>query len=66
METNSRGLIPTPKSRFLKVKCLDCQSEQVIFGCAATEVKCNTCGKVLAVPRSSKAKIKTQIIAVLT
>ncbi|NHI91602.1 MAG: 30S ribosomal protein S27e [Candidatus Lokiarchaeota archaeon] len=66
METNSRGLIPTPKSRFLKVKCLDCQAEQVIFGCASSEVKCNTCGKVLAVPRSSKAKIKTQIIAVLT
>lgn len=66
MESNTQGMIPTPKSRFLKVKCLDCQSEQVIFGCAATEVKCNTCGKVLATPRSSKAKIKTQIIAVLT
>ncbi|MHA1784627.1 MAG: 30S ribosomal protein S27e [Candidatus Helarchaeota archaeon] len=66
MESNIKGLIPMPKSRFLKVKCLDCQSEQIIFGCASTEVKCNACGKVLAQPRSSKAKIKTQIMAVLT
>ena len=66
METDTTGLIPMPKSRFLKVKCLECQAEQVIFGCAATIVKCNTCGKVLAEPRGSKAKIKTQILTVLT
>ena len=64
--TNTSKLIPTPKSRFLKVKCLECQAEQVIFGCASTIVKCNTCGKVLAEPRGSKAKIKTQILTVLT
>ncbi|MHA1232240.1 MAG: 30S ribosomal protein S27e [Candidatus Helarchaeota archaeon] len=54
-----------PRSRFLKVKCLDCDSDQVIFGCASTVVKCIVCGRVLAEPRGGKAQIKTRIVAVL-
>ena len=54
-----------PRSRFLKVKCLDCESDQVIFGCASSVVKCNVCGRVLSEPTSGKAKIKTRIVAVL-
>ncbi|MHA1377277.1 MAG: 30S ribosomal protein S27e [Candidatus Helarchaeota archaeon] len=60
------SLVPQPKSRFLRVKCLDCGSEQIIFGCASTVVHCLVCDKVLTQPRGSKAKIKTQIISVLT
>ncbi|MHA1298472.1 MAG: 30S ribosomal protein S27e [Candidatus Helarchaeota archaeon] len=60
------NLVPQPKSRFLRVKCLDCGSEQIIFGCASTQVRCLVCDKVLTIPRGSKAKIKTQIISVLT
>ena len=60
------NIIPQPKSRFLRVKCLDCGTEQIIFGCASTVVKCLVCDKVLTQPRGSKAKIKTQIISVLT
>lgn len=59
-------LIRRPKSRFLKVKCLECGNEQTIFGCASTLVKCLVCDKVLAQPRGSKAKIRTQIEKVLT
>ena len=54
-----------PRSRFLRVKCLDCESDQVIFGCASTVVKCNVCGRVLAEPRGGKAQIKTRIVTVL-
>ena len=54
-----------PRSRFLKVKCFECESEQVIFGCASTVVRCTFCNKVLAEPTGGKAKIKTRIIAVL-
>ncbi|TFG05476.1 MAG: 30S ribosomal protein S27e [Promethearchaeota archaeon] len=57
--------IPQPKSRFLKVKCLDCGNEQIIFGCASTTVKCLICSKVLAIPKASKAEVKTKILTVL-
>jgi small subunit ribosomal protein S27e len=53
------------KSKFLKVKCNDCQNEQIIFGSASTKVDCNVCGKTLAEPKGGKAEIKSQIIEVL-
>lgn len=53
------------KSRFLKVKCNDCGNEQVIFGCAASTIKCLVCEKVLAVPTGGKTAIKTEILEVL-
>ncbi len=59
-------IIPQPRSRFLKVKCLDCGNEQIIFGCASTIVKCEVCGRILAEPRGGKANIKTKILQVLT
>lgn len=54
-----------PKSRFLRVRCSDCSSEQVIFGSASSSVKCLVCGKTLAEPRGGKAEILTKIVAVL-
>jgi small subunit ribosomal protein S27e len=51
-----------PKSRFLKVKCNDCQNEQVIFGCASKPVTCLICGRTLSEPTGGKAFVKTQII----
>ena len=62
---NDEDLIPLPKSRFLKVKCLDCGNEQIVFGCASTVVKCLICSKVLVIPKGSKAEVKTKILAVL-
>lgn len=53
------------KSRFLRVKCNDCGNEQVIFGCAASTIKCLVCEKVLAVPTGGKAIVKTEILEVL-
>jgi small subunit ribosomal protein S27e len=53
------------RSRFLKVKCNDCENEQVIFGCASTLVSCLVCGRTLAEPTGGKAFIKTQIVEVL-
>jgi small subunit ribosomal protein S27e len=42
-----KALIPQPKSRFLRVKCLNCGNQQIIFGCSATDVECLVCGKTL-------------------
>ena len=45
------------KSKFYKVKCDDCGSEQVIFDSIASKVKCLVCGKLLAEPRGGKARV---------
>ncbi|MHA1339034.1 MAG: 30S ribosomal protein S27e [Promethearchaeota archaeon] len=58
--------VPKPKSRFLRVICLNCSSTQIVFGCATTEVKCHTCKKVLLQPTGGKARILTKISEVLT
>ncbi|MHA1792066.1 MAG: 30S ribosomal protein S27e [Promethearchaeota archaeon] len=59
------NMLPSPKSRFLRVSCTECNSSQVIFGCASTVVKCRACGKQLTIPRGGKAKIITKIDEVL-
>lgn len=55
-----------PSSRFVKVRCTKCKNEQIIFGKAATKVKCLVCGEVLAESAGGKAKIKGQVLEVLS
>ncbi|MBD3158710.1 MAG: 30S ribosomal protein S27e [Candidatus Lokiarchaeota archaeon] len=52
-----KEFVQQPRSRFLRVKCLDCEEEQIIFGSAATEVRCLKCDKVLAKPSTGKAEL---------
>ncbi|MBN1215062.1 MAG: 30S ribosomal protein S27e [Candidatus Lokiarchaeota archaeon] len=61
-----KDLIPQPKSRFLRVKCLHCGNQQIIFGCAAQDVNCEVCGKTVLQSTGGKARILTKIIEVLT
>ncbi|MBD3405806.1 MAG: 30S ribosomal protein S27e [Candidatus Lokiarchaeota archaeon] len=50
-------IVQQPRSKFIKVQCLDCENEQIIFGSVSTEVKCLKCDKVLAKPRGGKARL---------
>ena len=50
------------RSRFVKVKCPDCENEQVVFEMASTVVDCVVCGRVLAEPAGGKAQIKAEIL----
>ena len=59
-------LIPQPLSRFLRVKCLNCGNQQIIFGCSATDVECLVCGKTLLHSTGGKARILTKILEVLS
>ena len=54
-----------PSSKFIKIRCPKCKNEQIIFGKAATEVKCLVCGVVLAEAKGGKSKIKSRILEVL-
>lgn len=47
---------------FLKVKCRDCGSEQVLFERAARKVTCEVCSATLASPTGGRAKIKGEIL----
>jgi small subunit ribosomal protein S27e len=59
MEENNKE-----KSGFIKVKCHKCGNEQVIFGRAATQIKClgKGCDETIAVPRGGKAAVNAEII----
>ena len=54
-----------PDSKFIKVRCMDCENEQVLFNKASTPVSCHICGSKLAIPRGGKAKIKAEILEVI-
>jgi len=53
------------RGNFLKVKCLDCDNEQIVFDRAASTVQCIICGKTLVKSLGGKAKITAHIDSVL-
>ena len=57
-------LIPRPRSSFIRVKCLKCGNEQIVFSSAVNKVNCNVCGTELAEPSGGKARIKGETIVV--
>jgi small subunit ribosomal protein S27e len=63
--TEWNKLIPKPSSTFIRVRCLKCGNEQLLYSNAVNTVNCNVCGETLAEPTGGKAKIKGEITAVL-
>ncbi|MDR0438638.1 MAG: 30S ribosomal protein S27e [Methanocalculaceae archaeon] len=51
------------RSKFLRIKCPDCEHEQLVFEKASSKVECIVCGHVLAKPTGGKANIKADVIA---
>lgn len=49
-------------SKFIKVRCNDCENEQVLFDKASTTVLCHICGSKLAIPGGGRAIIKGKIL----
>ena len=62
--TEWEKLIPRPRSSFLRVKCLKCGNEQVVFNNAVNRVNCTVCGTELAEPSGGKAIIKGEVVEV--
>ena len=58
-------IIKQPKGKFLKVKCLKCKNEQVIFEKSTSNVKCLVCNEDLSGPRGGKAKVKAKVLEAL-
>ncbi|KZX11400.1 30S ribosomal protein S27e [Methanobrevibacter filiformis] len=53
------------KGKFLRVKCLDCDNEQIVFDHAASTVKCIICGKTMVESTGGKSKITAHIAEVV-
>lgn len=51
--------------KFVKVKCVECKNEQVVFGKCSSLVKCLVCGKVISEPTGGKSKIKARVLEIL-
>ncbi|AUV80960.1 30S ribosomal protein S27e [Salinigranum rubrum] len=47
---------------YYRVKCTDCENEQIVFGKASTAVNCAVCGTTLATPTGGKAQIDHEIV----
>ena len=57
-------IIPRPRSSFVRVKCVKCGNEQIIFSNPSNKVNCNVCGVELAEPSGGRAIFKGEIVAV--
>ena len=55
-------VLPKTESKFLKVKCPDCQSEQVTFNRATIKVHCQVCGATLSEPTGGVAVLKGEVV----
>jgi small subunit ribosomal protein S27e len=62
----AKEMIQNPKSRFLKVQCLKCKNEQIIYNKSSQDVKCLVCDNVLAGVTGGMSIIKSKILKVLT
>jgi len=61
-----KEIVQSPKSRFLRVECLKCKNEQIIFNKASQDVTCLVCGNKLAEKTGGMSVIKAKILKVLT
>lgn len=53
------------KSKFLRIACPRCASEQIVFGKASIIIKCPHCNKRLIDTTGGKAKIKAKVRQIL-
>lgn len=58
-------LVPGPVTKYVKVRCPDCNSEQVTFTRVSVRVNCQVCGSTLAEPTGGLTRFKGEIAAEL-
>jgi small subunit ribosomal protein S27e len=58
-------MMAEPKSKFIKVRCMGCKNEQIIFGNSSNVIECLVCSKPLSQPTGGKSKISARVLEVL-
>ena len=59
------NVLKETESKFIKVRCMKCKNEQIIFGKASSQINCLVCDKPVAVPTGGKTKIMARVLEVL-
>ncbi len=54
-------LIPEPNSKFQKVKCKECDKENIVYSHTSSSVTCKSCGNVIAEPSGAVATLHGEI-----
>ena len=54
-------LTPEPSSKFQKIKCKECDEENIIYSHATTEVTCKACGNIIAKPTGAVASLHGKV-----
>lgn len=52
----------SPKSRFLKVGCPDCEAEQITFSKPSVKVNCQVCGATLVEPKGGAGVVRGNLL----
>ena len=60
------NFIQLTKSKYMRVICRKCKSDQMLYNKVASVVKCNKCGAVLAEPTGGEARIYAKVVEVLS
>jgi small subunit ribosomal protein S27e len=50
---------------FIRVRCDDCENEQVLFGKASSAVSCAVCGSTLATPSGGEADVLGEVVEIV-
>ncbi len=50
---------------FIRVRCGDCENDQIVFGKAAGTVNCAVCGSTLATPTGGEAELHGEVVEVV-
>lgn len=65
MTRKSHKVLRPPGTKFVKVKCPDCASEQVTFTRVVIRVHCQVCGATLLEPTGGLSDVKGEFVSEL-
>ncbi|MBS3790464.1 MAG: 30S ribosomal protein S27e [Candidatus Thermoplasmatota archaeon] len=52
----------TEKKKFVRIKCSDCENEQITFRHVSSKVECMVCGAPLAEPTGGYSEFNGEIV----
>ncbi|MBW3019744.1 30S ribosomal protein S27e [Candidatus Woesearchaeota archaeon] len=52
-------------SKFMKIRCTECNNEQVMFEKSSSNINCLVCNKPLATSKGGKSEITGRVLEVL-
>ncbi len=50
------------RSKFLKIKCADCENEQIVFSKPSMKIPCSVCGATIAEPTGGTGNFKGEVV----